>query len=150
MTAEDIFYLRTKKDGDDYLEIAEQDVRAYLRYLDTESVEQFASTIANIAVLYFRRDQALSTMAQAEITTGVKSESFTEGKVSPLPSLGRDRGLSNSLSSPAAPRSLHEAYVGTCRRVALPPPYSRHPYREGREPVWRGCTIHRRCAAGQP
>lgn len=82
MTAEDIFYLRTKKDGDDYLEIAEQDVRAYLRYLDTESVEQFASTIANIAVLYFQRDQALRTMAQAEITTGVKSESFTEGKVS--------------------------------------------------------------------
>ena len=32
MNASDIFYLRTGKDNDEYIELAEQDVRTYLNY----------------------------------------------------------------------------------------------------------------------
>ena len=79
MTASEVFELRTGKDGDDYIALAEQDVRTYLHYLDSESVDKFASVIGNIAVLYYLRDQDMKTLS---VEAGVKSESFTEGKVS--------------------------------------------------------------------
>lgn len=79
MTASEIFELRTGKDGDDWISLAEGDVRMFLNYGETESLDSFASTVGNIAVLYYERDKAVKSMAQA---AGVKSESFTEGKVS--------------------------------------------------------------------
>lgn len=79
MTASEVFELRTGKDGDDYISLAEQEVRAYLNYLDSESVDKFASVIGNIAVLFYLRDQEMKSV---KTEAGVKSESFTEGKVS--------------------------------------------------------------------
>lgn len=79
MTASEVFELRTGKDGEDYIALAEQDVRTYLHYLDSESVDQFSSVIGNVAVLYYLRDQDMKALS---VEAGVKSESFTEGKVS--------------------------------------------------------------------
>lgn len=78
MTAEEIFEQRTGKDGTDWIAMAEEAVRAYLRYDAEESLARFAFAVADIAVTYYQRDEALQTA----FTPGVKSESFTEGKVS--------------------------------------------------------------------
>lgn len=79
MTAEEIFEQRTGEDGKDYIAMAEDAVRAYLCYDKEESLDRFAFAIADIAVTYYQRNQA---MAGEGATPGVKSESFTEGKVS--------------------------------------------------------------------
>ena len=80
MTASEVFELRTGvKDGSSYIALAEQDVRTYLHYLDSESVDKFASVIGNVAVLYYLRDQDMQSLS---LEAGVKSESFSEDKVS--------------------------------------------------------------------
>lgn len=79
MTAAEIFEQRTRKDGDDWIAMAEDAVRAYLRYSEDESLDRFAFAVADIAVTYYQMDQAVKA---AEVQPGVKSESFTEGKVS--------------------------------------------------------------------
>ena len=84
MTAKEIFILRThttEEEAESYIGMAELKAREYLRYGDEESLTAFASTIADVAVLYYQRDAQVSALTNTA-ATGVKSESFSEGAVS--------------------------------------------------------------------
>lgn len=78
MTASEIFRLRTGVTNDSYVEMAEQIVREYLNYVDSDPLTYFAPTVGNVAAILYQRDQASANAS----TAGVKSESFTEGAVS--------------------------------------------------------------------
>ena len=84
MTAQEMFILRTNATAEVaemYIEMAQQKVREFLRYEAEEDVTKFASAVADVAVLYYQRDQQIQTMNETA-STGLKSESFTEGAVS--------------------------------------------------------------------
>ena len=82
MTAVEIIVLRTGMTAEkatQYAALAEQKVREYLRYDTGEDVSRFASTVADVAVLYNQRDTQVSSLGSASL---LKSASFSEGGVS--------------------------------------------------------------------
>lgn len=82
MTANDIVIKRTGMSADDaefYCEMAEARIRAYLKLEDDADLSSYTFAIADIAVLYWQRDQSTSNLAS---TYGYSSESFSEGGVS--------------------------------------------------------------------
>lgn len=80
MTASEIFQIRTGESKSEYIAMAEQLVREYLNYNADDSVDSFAFTIADVAVILWQKDSDMADMASAPV--GVKSESFSEGAVS--------------------------------------------------------------------
>ena len=82
MTAVEIIVLRTGMTAEkatQYAALAEQKVREYLRYDTDEDVSRFASTVADVAVLYYQRDTQVAALGTASL---LKSASFSEGGVS--------------------------------------------------------------------
>ena len=81
MTAKEIIKIRTDIQDDvaaRYVKLAENRVRAYLRYNEFEDVAQFSDAVARIALYLYYEDA--ETKAASE--SNVESESFSEGGVS--------------------------------------------------------------------
>jgi len=81
MTAEEIVIKRTgmsQEDAEFYVGMAEQKVRTYLGLDDEADVSAYTFQIADIAVLYWQKDQ--STL-QSKFSLGYSRESFQEGSV---------------------------------------------------------------------
>jgi hypothetical protein len=81
MTAKEIFKTRTGIQDDvaaRYVKLAENRVRAYLRYNEFEDVAQFSDAVARIALYMYYED----VEAKAANESNVASESFSEGGVS--------------------------------------------------------------------
>lgn len=84
MTATETIMLRAGLDertAEQYESAAADSVRYYLGYKTTEGLDKFTPVIADLAIVYARRDRAIST-ADSTGTAGVKKESFSEGQVS--------------------------------------------------------------------
>lgn len=81
MTAQELVIKRTgmsQEDADFYVELASERVRTYL-HLDSEAdLSAYTFQIADIAVLYWQRDQST---VQSQATLGYNRESFQEGNV---------------------------------------------------------------------
>ena len=85
MTASEILVNRyglSPEDAALYSQIAEQELREYLNYTSEESMDRFASTVASIASLHFKKDKAIASASAGAGAVPVKSESFSEGGVS--------------------------------------------------------------------
>jgi len=80
-------------DAEQYIAMAEDRVRLYLNYADSDDISRFSSVISDVACLLYDRQRSIQTAQTSWLqTAGLSGKSYSEGPVSVHETYGGQEG----------------------------------------------------------